>query len=485
MTVMRLTDRGRAAVADGSNRALRGIQIRSIAIGTGVTGGESADDALSALRTQRASAAATGSTTVAGRIAVRASYQPTASYAVREVGVWARVGDAGSDFLFAYGAVAAGADAIAQAVSGARLIVAVVIEVGRSAAAITVTVDAGALQISLAGSHALLYGSPSPAVTLTQSPQDVAVGSDPSGYRWIVFGLEDGDAEYDYVQGPSRALVPAAIGNSYQVLAQLSAGGLLAVDFLAPLVAARDVLGPRGMVGSIVGTTAALYEVSGAGLYRITLGLAPSRVRIGVGELTGQTSVQFDGAVIHGGILYAKSGDRLWSIALSTGTFIRLGDISRTGLLGLLSIGGHLYASRGASPGSLWRITPSTGTSQAIVIDNNLGDLIEPTVGVPVGTGGWQYGFGLHGSGRWRFSGANLVQEVIGAHARLIGWNQGRAPRGLAPLPAGSYGTGALPISHHSTADRLVAYRTSPRGIRVRRAGTSGTIRLREVIGIP
>lgn len=178
MTALRLTDAGRAAVADGANRAMRAIQIRSIEIGTGAAGVGS-DDARTALRARQATAPATGSSAVAGRIAVRGTFAASASYDVREVGIIARIGDAGDEFLFAYRAAAT---PIARAISGTTLIVGVVIEVTRSTAEITVTVDAS-LSVSIA-SDVILHSAdvdlvPGAAAT------EVALASSLAGYRWI------------------------------------------------------------------------------------------------------------------------------------------------------------------------------------------------------------------------------------------------------------------------------------------------------------
>ena len=138
---MRLTDAGRAALADGTARGVRAVQIRMIAVGTGRGPGGAADDSRVALRAEQARAAVGGSTTVSGRIAVTADVSASAAYDVTEIGVYARIGDAGADFLFGYQVVAAGEAALARAEVGVTLTIGVVIEVARASAEVTVTLS--------------------------------------------------------------------------------------------------------------------------------------------------------------------------------------------------------------------------------------------------------------------------------------------------------------------------------------------------------
>ena len=136
-----LTAAGRAALADGAHRATRAVQLRRLAIGTGTAAAGTDDSARAALRAQREIAAATGSTAVPARIAVRADFSPSAAYSVTEVGLFVRIGDAGAEFLFAYWVGANAAAAIAATASGATLVVAGIVEIVASAADITVTLS--------------------------------------------------------------------------------------------------------------------------------------------------------------------------------------------------------------------------------------------------------------------------------------------------------------------------------------------------------
>lgn len=140
MTVpLTLTAAGRAALADGAHRALRAVEFRRLAIGTGTAPAGTDDSARAALRAQREIAAATGDTTVPARIALRADYAPDAAYDVTEVGLFARIGATGAEFLAAYWVAPDAAGAVAAAADGVALVVAGIVEITQSAAEITVT----------------------------------------------------------------------------------------------------------------------------------------------------------------------------------------------------------------------------------------------------------------------------------------------------------------------------------------------------------
>ena len=138
--VLTLTAAGHAAIADAANRATRAVQLRRLAVGTGTAPASTDDSARTALRAQREIAAVTGDTTVPARIAFRADYRPDAAWNVTEIGLFARIGAAGDEFLFAYWVAASAADAAAAAVDGALLVIAGIVEITQSAADIDVTV---------------------------------------------------------------------------------------------------------------------------------------------------------------------------------------------------------------------------------------------------------------------------------------------------------------------------------------------------------
>ncbi len=138
MSALVLTDAGRTAMADGGNRGLRQVQLVSMQIGDGVGAVEASREHL---RRRRDAAALTGSTAVDGRLAVRADFLSDTAYAVTEMGLLARVGGVGREFLFAYWSAPAEDRALAQKASGTTLVVAAVVEIVRSAAELDVTVS--------------------------------------------------------------------------------------------------------------------------------------------------------------------------------------------------------------------------------------------------------------------------------------------------------------------------------------------------------
>ena len=120
---------GRAAVADGLNRGTNAVRLTRVAIGDGLNAGGADDDARAALRSQRDGAAAAGSTAVPARIAYRADIAPSGTYQVTEIGLFAKIGEAGAEFLFAYWAAADAAGAAAGAVPDSALTIAGVVAV--------------------------------------------------------------------------------------------------------------------------------------------------------------------------------------------------------------------------------------------------------------------------------------------------------------------------------------------------------------------
>ena len=143
MITLRLTDAGRAAIMGAAKRQIRNVQIRSLAIGTGTGPGGADDDVRTTLRAEIARAApTTASPSTAGRIVVRGDFAPASHFTVTEVGLVARIGGSGAEFLLAYGAVPSAAAAIAAAVPGVVLIVVAVLEATHALADIPVSVGA-------------------------------------------------------------------------------------------------------------------------------------------------------------------------------------------------------------------------------------------------------------------------------------------------------------------------------------------------------
>ena len=136
---LRITDAGRAALADGANRGTNAIRLTKMAIGDGSGPGGAADDGRTALRNQRAVAALGGTTMVSGRIAVRGEFNPTEAYGVSELGLLGRVGN-GAEELYAYWTD--GGELLASTVGGTRLVIAGSLDIAAAAAEVTVTIDA-------------------------------------------------------------------------------------------------------------------------------------------------------------------------------------------------------------------------------------------------------------------------------------------------------------------------------------------------------
>ena len=136
---LRITDAGRAALADGDNRGTNAVRLTKMAIGDGQGPGGSADDGRTALRNQRAVAALGGSTMVSGRIAVRGEFNPAAAYGVTELGLLGRVGD-GAEELYAYWTD--DGERLASTVANTRLVIAGSLDIAPAAAEVTVNVDA-------------------------------------------------------------------------------------------------------------------------------------------------------------------------------------------------------------------------------------------------------------------------------------------------------------------------------------------------------
>ena len=99
---LRFTDGGRAALADGANRGIRAVSYTRIAAGSGFGPGGAADDGRAALRNERDSAAVTGTTAVAGELALIATIEASADYDIREIGLWGRIGADGPEALHAF-----------------------------------------------------------------------------------------------------------------------------------------------------------------------------------------------------------------------------------------------------------------------------------------------------------------------------------------------------------------------------------------------
>ena len=190
-----LTAVGAGAIADGANTGLAGVTFTRLALGSGTGTGD--QSARTALDTQRDVVAVTGSASSEARIALRADYMPTESYAVTEVGLLARVGADGQEFLCAYWIAASTANAAAAAAPNTTLTIAGVVEVVAAAADINVAL---ATNIAIGVPANLVYQAdlaayatqvwvtaqvnaiPAPAGVPTGTILDFGGGAAPTGY---------------------------------------------------------------------------------------------------------------------------------------------------------------------------------------------------------------------------------------------------------------------------------------------------------------
>lgn len=122
-----LTAAGIAAIADGANVGIAAVTFTRLALGSGTGMGD--QSARAALETQKDIVAVTGSASTPGRVAIRGDYAPSEAYAVTEVGLFARVGAGGAEFLCAYWIAESDAEAVAAAAADTALVIAGIVEV--------------------------------------------------------------------------------------------------------------------------------------------------------------------------------------------------------------------------------------------------------------------------------------------------------------------------------------------------------------------
>lgn len=131
-----MTTAGLAAVTDAENVGTAAVSFTKLAIGAGTDTGD--QSARTALIDQKMTEAVTGAASGTTRIALRADYAPTESFAVTEAGLFARVGT-GAEFLAAYWVAENAAGALASAANGTALVIAGVVAIESSSADIEVT----------------------------------------------------------------------------------------------------------------------------------------------------------------------------------------------------------------------------------------------------------------------------------------------------------------------------------------------------------
>ena len=162
--ILRLTTIGRQTLADGANRRTRAVTLTRLAAGSGSGPGGAANDARTTLRNERASAAATGATALAGRLVARADLMPAVAFNVTEVGLFAQVGSA-AEILLAYWTK--GGDVLAAASPGVTIVLAAVIEIQAAAAEIAVTLNPA---VTITGASTFLGLTDTPAAYVGGQP---------------------------------------------------------------------------------------------------------------------------------------------------------------------------------------------------------------------------------------------------------------------------------------------------------------------------
>ena len=144
---LHLTAAGRGMLADSMNVGVNNVQVRRMAAGSGSGPGTAADaDARVALRSQQDIQAVSGSAQPdSGRIGMSAIFDAlmagTPDVEIRELGIFARVGDGGAEFLLAYGARPAAEDALTALTASGPTIVTGVMDISSEAADVAITVD--------------------------------------------------------------------------------------------------------------------------------------------------------------------------------------------------------------------------------------------------------------------------------------------------------------------------------------------------------
>ena len=142
-----LTSVGGGKLADSANAALNNVQLRQMAVGSGSGPGTADDaDARTTLRSQEAISALEGSAQPdSGRIGATATFAALTAgdpdVEIREIGIFARVGDSGTEFLLAYGARPAADTALTTLADTGPTVVAGVIDISSSSADVAITVD--------------------------------------------------------------------------------------------------------------------------------------------------------------------------------------------------------------------------------------------------------------------------------------------------------------------------------------------------------
>ena len=281
---LRITAAGRVALADPANIGVAAVRVTKVLVGSGQGPGGVDDDARTALRNQRDSAVAGGSTTVPARVVVRGDVVATAAYNVTEVGLEAAIGG-GQPFLFAYWTNAG--QVFAAAAAGVTVVIVAAIDVvSETPAELTIDVDP-AVQANFSSTFAGLTDTQAGALVASNYYRVNA-----AGVRLVAMTVAEVLA--DLFAGVASARYVRKQGGGFQSLTR----GEVAQDLLAALgqeAYLRRAAGggfeglPRAdVIEDLGGVDAGDLAVLGAGGL-----LAPAR--LGAGTPTHQKFLRGDG----------------------------------------------------------------------------------------------------------------------------------------------------------------------------------------------
>ena len=138
--MLRLTDAGRALLADGMTRSMRGVTFTHIALGSGrraQSGTPEGDDSRTALRNERDRLVPVGETAIAGRINLCAERMGGGSYSLTEIGLYGQH-DTDPAMLVAYEALEVGDAPWTELAGGLLVMIAVTLDVVTGAGAVSV-----------------------------------------------------------------------------------------------------------------------------------------------------------------------------------------------------------------------------------------------------------------------------------------------------------------------------------------------------------
>lgn len=182
--MLRLTDAGRALLADGMTRSIRGVTFTHIALGSGrrtTSGTPEGDDSRTALRNERDRLVPIGETAIAGRINLCAERMGGTGYSLTEIGLYGRTG-ADPVVLVAYEALEVGDAPWTELASGLLVMIAVTLDVITGSGAVSVIPT---LTARFEGASSFLDLTDTPATYASHARSLVLVNAAGNGVEFI------------------------------------------------------------------------------------------------------------------------------------------------------------------------------------------------------------------------------------------------------------------------------------------------------------